>query len=130
MDQLNLQFQAARYRDWEQWAVLHEPPSEGYASRKRQVTGAFTVVEASVKQSGVAVGKKARWSLPLRPDVPMMVRFEIGPVGGHTSQVVVPLGSTSTGPSVTPATTEASGEAVARGAPEAGDSMNSEGGHT
>ena len=36
-----------------------------------------------MEQSGVAVGKKARWSLPLRLDRSRVVRLEIGP-SAHT----------------------------------------------
>ena len=49
--QLNAEFAAAKYRDWERWAVLHEPPSAGQASRARSKPG-YTVIEASVRGRG------------------------------------------------------------------------------
>ena len=109
----NAAFEAARYRDWERWVVLHEPPSEGAVSRTRQGQ-AFTVVEASVEQQGKPMAKKARWSLPLRQGESFTLRFEVGPLGAN-SGAQVPRGHDRQGGGATAVRPEA-GEGPVRGA--------------
>ena len=85
LEKYNAEARARTYRDWENWEVLHTPPGPGFASGagSRQRGGEMTQVEATVRQEGISLGKRARWSLPVNSSKSLTLVFEVGVVGGQ-----------------------------------------------
>ena len=68
---------AALYRDWEQWEVMHTPPSG-----PRTRTSATYKVEAAVFVDGKQAAKKARWLVDMRRDAKVGMHFTVEPHDG------------------------------------------------